>query len=71
MSKHPTPADQPVKLTDDLARNPGVGQSPGLGRAEGASFAEIEGANTVEGDVDNDVGPNGEVRPEQRGRENP
>ena len=70
MSKHPAPADQPVKLTDDLERNPGIGQSPGLGRAEGVSFADIEGDNTTEGDVDNDVGANGEVRPGQRGREN-
>jgi hypothetical protein len=35
---------------DDLDRNPGIGQSPGGTRAE-----DLDGENTIEGDVDNDV----------------
>jgi hypothetical protein len=67
MSKHPAPADQPADLPDDLERNPGIGQSAG---GERSTFAELEGDNTIEGDVENDVGPNGEVDPDQRGRAN-
>ena len=40
-------------FTDDLARNPGIGQSKG-GFATGIPPEEIEGENTVEGDIDND-----------------
>ncbi len=68
MSKHPPPDRQPVKGPDDLVRNPGIGQSSGLSSAE--DFELIEGDNTVEGDIGNDVGPNGEVRPGQRGHTN-
>lgn len=69
MSNHPAPDQQPVKGPDDLERNPGIGQSGGLGRKEGASFQDIEGDNTVEGDVGNDVGLGGGIDPDQ-GREN-
>lgn len=69
MSKHPAPQDQPVTPPDDLDRNPGIGQSQGLDRRIG--LEEIEGDNTVEGDVDNDVNATGAVDPAQRGRENP
>ena len=68
MSQHPAPKDQPVKLTDDLDRNPGIGQSQGLNRREGLD--EIEGENTVEGDVQNNAGPGGAVDPDDRGRHN-
>jgi hypothetical protein len=68
MSQHPAPKDQPVKLTDDLERNPGIGQSQGLDRRVG--LEEIEGENTVEGDVDNDVDPTGAVAEERRPRHN-
>ena len=37
-------------FTDDLERNPGIGQSPG-----GTTADDLEGENTLEGDVDNDV----------------
>jgi hypothetical protein len=40
-------------FTDDLERNPGIGQSKGS-FSTGSSPSEIEGENTVEGDVDND-----------------
>ena len=29
-NKHPAPDEQPVELTDDFERNPGIGQSKGL-----------------------------------------
>lgn len=38
----------------DLERNPGIGQSKGS-FATGIPPEEIEGENTVEGDVDNDT----------------
>jgi len=59
MSKHPDPAHAPVKGQDDLERNPGIGQSMGLKRGEG--LGEIEGENTVEGDVANNAGRHGEA----------
>jgi hypothetical protein len=49
-SKHEK-GDSP--FTDDLKRNPGIGQSK-ASFATGISPSEIEGENTVEGDVDND-----------------
>ncbi|HYE44115.1 MAG TPA: hypothetical protein VEA15_12050 [Caulobacteraceae bacterium] len=67
MSQHPRPDQQPVKGPDDLERNPGIGQSAGLSRRDG--LEELEGENTVEGDIENDVGPNGQVTPDHRGRD--
>ena len=66
MSKHPSPSQQPVKGPDDLERNPGIGQSAGL--ADRSDFDLIEGDNTVEGDTDNDVKPNGGRAQAQRGK---
>jgi hypothetical protein len=66
MSKHPSPSRQPVKGEDDLVKNPGIGQSAGL--RNGDEFDLTEGENTVEGDVDNDVKPNGGLDPDQRGQ---
>ena len=48
------------KLDEDLKRNPGIGQS--LGTSQGDDPERIEGENTVEGDVDNNAGPAGEVK---------
>lgn len=48
------------KLDEDLKRNPGIGQS--LGTSQGGDPERIEGENTVEGDVDNNAGPAGEVK---------
>jgi hypothetical protein len=42
------------RFTSDLKRNPGIGQSKGS-FATGIPPEEIEGENTVEGDVDNDA----------------
>jgi hypothetical protein len=54
--KHPPPDEQPVKLPDDLDENPGIGQSKGLFARAGSKDADlIEGASTVEGDVENDA----------------
>ena len=47
-------------LDQDLQDNPGIGQSKGA-FATGADLDTAEGENTVEGDVENAVGPNGEV----------
>src|SRR4051812_47371807 len=63
-NKHPAPADSPVDLQDDLDRNPGIGQSKGLfARTSGEDAELIEGANTVEGDTENDGGNAGGVDP--------
>ena len=40
----------PSPFTDDLDRNPGIGQSPG-----GTQPDDLDGENTIEGDVENDV----------------
>ena len=69
-SKHPLSGHNPDPLpADDLTCNPGIGQSRGT-TAGGGDPSEIEGDNTVEGDVANDVEPNGEVNPRHRGRTN-
>ena len=63
-SKHFRPDEQPVKLQDDLERNPGIGSSKGLfARAGGEDEGLIEGANTFEGDIDNDGGLAGGINP--------
>lgn len=48
------------KLDEDLKRNPGIGQS--IGTSQGGDPELIEGENTVEGDVENNAGPAGEVK---------
>ena len=48
------------KLDEDLKRNPGIGQS--IGTSQGGEPELIEGENTVEGDIDNNAGPAGEVK---------
>jgi hypothetical protein len=63
-SKHFRPDEQPVQLIDDLERNPGIGSSKGLfARAGGEDESLIEGANTFEGDIDNDAGLAGGINP--------
>jgi hypothetical protein len=52
-------------FVDDVERNPGIGQSKGS-FATGILPEEIEGENTVEGDVDNDSTATDGV-PERRG----
>jgi hypothetical protein len=56
-------------LPDDRDRNPAIGQSKGS-FGTGADPQEIEGENTVEGDVENDSTPAGGVNPDQLGRTN-
>ncbi|HEX8532637.1 MAG TPA: hypothetical protein VF662_00555 [Allosphingosinicella sp.] len=63
-NKHPRPDEQPVKLQDDLERNPGIGSSKGLFARTSSEDADlIEGDNTFEGDTDNDAGLAGGVNP--------
>jgi hypothetical protein len=70
-SKHPPSGHTPTTLpADDLDCNPGIGSSRGTTMA-GEDPDEIEGDNTSEGDVGNDVTPAGGIDPEQRGRTNP
>ncbi len=64
-NKHFRPDEQPVKLQDDLERNPGIGSSKGLfARAGGQDESQIEGDNTFEGDIENDGGNAGGINPE-------
>ena len=61
-SKHFRPDEQPVKLIDDLERNPGIGSSKGLfAETSGKDSDLIEANNTFEGDTDNDGGNAGGV----------
>ena len=63
-NKHLRPDEQPVKLQDDLERNPGIGSSKGLFARTSSEDADlIEGDNTFEGDTDNDAGLAGGVNP--------
>jgi hypothetical protein len=56
-------------FTDDLERDPGIGQSKGS-FATGIPPEEIEGENTVEGDIDNDSTATDGVPERQRERTN-
>ncbi len=56
-------------FTSDLERNPGIGQSKGT-FATGESPELIEGDNTVEGDVENDVNAQGGIDKNELGRTN-
>ena len=58
-------------FTDDLERNPGIGQSGGT-FATGEDPSILEGDNTSEGDVENDAGRpgGGVVDPDRLGRTN-
>ena len=63
------PSGDTPRPPGDLDRNPGIGASKGVfGR--GTNPEEIEGENTFEGDVENDVTREGAVNPEQTGRTN-
>ena len=56
-------------FTDDLKRNPGIGQSKGS-FATAIPPGEIAGENSVEGDVDNDSTGGDGVRERSRERSN-
>jgi hypothetical protein len=56
-------------FTGDLERNPGIGQSRGA-FATAADLQELEGENTVEGDVENDANAQGGIDEHQRARTN-
>lgn len=60
------PEDRP---RDDLLDNPGIGQSKGL-FAPGADSNELAGENTMEGDVENDAGAQGQAPEHKLGRTN-
>jgi len=57
------------KLDEDLRSNPGIGQSKGA-YAMGGDLDYAEGDSTVEGDVENAAGPNGEATEGRLGRTN-
>jgi hypothetical protein len=57
-------------FTDDLERNPGIGQSGGA-FATGEDPSILEGDNTSEGDVENDADPRSTaIDEDQLGRTN-
>ena len=67
MSQHPktqTPSDL------DLKRNPGIGQTTQGIDQQNTVFEDEEGDNTIEGDVMNDVEPDGSVDTGHTGRTN-
>lgn len=61
-TKHPKGQSS---FANDLKRNPGIGQSKGS-FATGIPPEEIEGENTVEGDVENDTTATDGVPQEER-----
>lgn len=70
--KHPPSGHTPITLpVDDLKCNPGIGASRGSAMSGagdlGADDLE-DGENTFEGDVENDVAPDGGVDANQRAR---
>lgn len=66
--EHPK-RDGETEFADDFDRNPGIGQSKGS-FATGVKPSEIEGDNTVEGDVENDPNAQGGVDGNRLGRTN-
>ena len=58
-----------TNLDRDLRSNPGIGQSKGA-YAMGGDLEFAEGDNTVEGDIENDAGPNGQADENKIGRTN-
>jgi hypothetical protein len=56
-------------FADDLERDPEIGKSKGA-FATGKDPKEIDGENTVEGDVQNDSAVGGGADPDQVGRTN-
>ncbi len=70
-SKHSPSGHTPTMLPrDDLKDNPGIGASAGTTIA-GEDPHILQGDNTFEGDIENDVTPDGGVDPDQRGRDHP
>ena len=57
------------KQDQDLRENPGIGQSKGT-TILGHDVQADEGDNTVEGDVENDPGPQGQVSENKLGHTN-
>src|SRR5438094_10412705 len=59
-SKHPK-LDRPSDV--DLVRNPGIGSSKGVTMAQASldDLEDLEGENTIEGDVENDTNPQGGI----------
>lgn len=68
-SKHPKMNTDQSGGGVDVKKNPGIGTSKGA-FATGTDPLELEGDNTVEGDVANDTTPEGGVDPNQMGRTN-
>lgn len=65
-SKHDK-AEGDGPFTSDLDRDPGIGRSGG---AAGGDPSLVEGDNTQEGDVENDVNPAGGIEGRDLGRTN-
>jgi hypothetical protein len=68
-SKHPKVNEGDNPFPNDLGRNPGIGQTKGS-FAAGGSPHEIEGDNTVEGDIGNDPNSQGGIDENRLGRTN-
>jgi hypothetical protein len=66
MSKH---LKQPKLPNDDLKKNPMIGASKGMRRAgvKANEICELEGENTIEGDVENNANRFGGIPKHDRG----
>lgn len=67
--KHPQ-SGQASPLRDDLETNPGIGASKGA-TISGEDPHILQGANTDEGDVENDADATGAMTPQETHRTNP
>ena len=67
-TRHEKKREGETPFRSDLERNPGIGQSKGSFMT-GESPEEIEGDNTVEGDIENDATLQGAVTADE-GRTN-
>lgn len=66
--KHPPPGHPVLRPpTDDLTCDPGIKSSRGTA---GADLEDIQGENTIEGDVANQTDRTGAIRPDDWGRTN-
>jgi hypothetical protein len=68
-NKHPKLKPGTELPGSDLKVNPGIGASKGA-FATGEDPRQLEGGNTVEGDVGNDTNPQGGIDPGKLGRTN-
>jgi hypothetical protein len=69
MTDNKTSQEKDTNLDRDLRSNPGIGQSKGA-YAMGGKLDDVDGENTIEGDVENDPDAQGQPTETRLGRTN-